>query len=386
MRANICMGLGTLLVGMLLWSGCQDKYERLPAASEKEVQALKERYQALIDEAKTLKDGNQMKLLHHFSNAALTQTQPADFKAKAGKFIADAASGKLDNVKIRGARAPGKVRVLLVTVDGNKGIIPFVQTGDGWKFDDVALAFGDTQKEPNLEGCMTASPPSILAAIVSLQDAQASESDLVQAAIQLAAAKDTATAEKFLSSVKKPWAKAALLYAVWKSGGACEPFAKAFPIDGEKQTEMYDSDYDSYRALLHGLFECAGTSNSFEPTLRIYIGCYKVEGGARSEYVDPLVGNPQMEPEHIKVGLANQKPDLILKAALKTKYKYEEDPIANIVVGGLHGEKKAAFYQFIYKKARGGGKAGNLAKDWVEKMGKRDEMEPPGTEGGGQPE
>ena len=149
---------------------------------------------------------------------------------------------------------------------------------------------------------------------------------------------------------------------------------------------MYDSDYDSYQALLHGLFECAFTSNSFEPTMRIYMGCYKVEGGARSEYVDPLVGNPQMEPEHIKVGLANQKPDLIVKAALKAKYKYEEDPVANIVVGGLHGEKKTGFYQYIYKKARGGGRAGNLAKDWVEKMGKRDEMEPPGTEGGGQPE
>jgi hypothetical protein len=370
----------------MLWSGCQDKYERLPEASEKEVQALKERYQALIGESKKLNDGNSMKLLHHFSNAALTNTQPADFKAKASKFIADAASGKLDNVKIRGARAPGKVRVLLVTVDGDKGVIPFVQTGDGWKFDDVDLTFGDTQKEPNLEGSAPASPPSILVAIASLQDAQANELDLVQAAIRLAAANDRATAEKFLPRIKKPWAKAALLYAVWKSGGACEPFARAFPIDGEKQTEMYNNDDDSYQTLLHGLFECAFTSKSFEPTMRIYVGCYKVEGGARSEYVDPLVGNPKLEPEHIKVGLANQKPNLIVKAALKAKYKYEEDPVANIIVGGLHGEKKTGFYQYIYNKARGGGKAGNLAKDWVEKMGIRDEMEPPGEEGGGQPE
>jgi|GEM_PF-1959502 len=386
MRAISCMGLGTLLVGILLLSGCQDKYERLPAASEKELQSLKERYQALIDEAKQLKDGNPMKLLHHFSNATLTTTQPADFKAKAGKFIADAAAGKLDNTEVRGARAPGKVRVLLVTVGGNKVVIPFVQTGDGWKFDDVDLAFGDPQKEPNLEGCSPASPPSILASLVSLQDAQATELEQVQAAIQLADANDKATAEKFLGKVKKPWARAALLYAVWKSGGACEPFAKAFPIDGEKQTEMYDSDYDSYRALLHGLFECASSSKSIEPTLRIYTGCYKVEGGARSEYVDPLVGNPQLEAEFLKVGLANQKPDLILKAAVKTKYKYEQDPVANIVVGGLHGEKKAGFYQYVYKKARGGGKIGNLAKDWVEKMEKRDELEPPGEEGGGQPQ
>jgi hypothetical protein len=386
MRAISCMGLGTLLLGMLLLSGCQDKYERLPAASEKELQSLKERYQALIDEAKTLKGGSPMKLLHHFSNATLTATQPADFKTKAGKFIADAAAGNLDGVKIRGARAPGKVRVLLVTVGGNKVNIPFVQTGDGWKFDDVDLAFGAAEKEPNLEGCSPASPPSILASVVSLQDAQASELDQVQAAIQLAEANDKATAEKFLGKVKKPWAKAALLYAVWKSGGACEPFAKAFPIDGEKQTEMYDSDYDSYRALLHGLFECAFISKSFDPTLRIYTGCYKVEGGARSEYVDPMVGNPQLEGEFLKVGLANQKPDMIVKAAIKTNYKYEQDPVANIVVGGLHGEKKTGFYQYIYRKARGGGKAGNLAKDWVGKMAKRDEMEPPGTEGGGQPQ
>jgi hypothetical protein len=386
MRVNICMGLGTLLVGLMLLSGCQDKYERLPAASEKEVQALKERYQALIDEAKKLKDGNPLELLHHFSNATLTNTQPADFKAKAGKFIADAASGKLDNVEIRGARAPGKVRVLLVTVEGDKGVIPFVQTGDGWKFDDVDLAFGETEKEPNLQGSTPASPPSILGAVVSLQDAQANEYDQVQAAVQLAEAQDKATAEKFLAGAKKPWARAALLYAVWKSGGACEPFAKAFPVDGEKQSEMYDSDYDSYRTLLHGLFECAFTSSAIEPTMKIYTGCYKVEGGARSEYVDPLVGNPQMEAEYLKVGLANQKPDLIVKAALRAKYKYEEDPVANIVVGGLHGEKKAGFYQYIYKKARGGGKAGDLAKDWVEKMGKRDEMEPAGEEGGGQPQ
>ena len=202
----------------------------------------------------------------------------------------------------------------------------------------------------------------------------------------MAEANDKATAQKFLASVKKPWARAALLYAVWKSGGACEPFAKAFPIDGEKQSEMYDSDYDSYRALLHGLFECAFTSSSFDPTMRIYTGCYKVEGGARSEYVDPLVGNPQLEAEHLKVGLANQKPDLIVKAALKAKYKYEEDPVANIVVGGLHGETKTGFYRYIYQKARGGGKAGGLAKDWVEKMGKRDEMEPKGEEGGAQPQ
>lgn len=386
MRVNFCMGLGTLLMGIMLWSGCQDKYERLPAASENEVQALKERYQALIDEAKKIKDGNPLQLLHHFSSATLTNIQPDDFKAKAGKFIADAASGNLDGVKIRGARAPGKVRVLLVTVGGNKGVVPFVQTGDGWKFDDVDLAFGDTQKEPDFQGSTPASPPSILAAIVSLQDAQASELDQVQAALQLAEVKDKATAEKFLSGAKKPWPRAALLYAVWKSGGACEPFAKAFPIDGVKQTEMYDSDYDSYRALLHGLFECAFTSNDFEPTMRIYTACYKVEGGARSEYVDPLVGNPQMEAEHLKVGLANRKPDLIVKAALKAKYKYEEDPVANIIVGGLHGEKKTGFYQYIYKTARGGGKAGDLAKAWVEKMGKRDEMEPAGEAGGGQPE
>ena len=128
MRTNLTTGLGALLVGVFFWSGCQDKYERLPAATDREFEALSERYQALIDEATKLKDGDPLALLHHFSNATLTMIQPDAFRAKAAKFISDAASGKLTNVKIRGARSPGKVRLLLVSTPEGNVAIPLVQS------------------------------------------------------------------------------------------------------------------------------------------------------------------------------------------------------------------------------------------------------------------
>jgi hypothetical protein len=365
--------VGIVLLGALLWSSCQDKYERLPEATAKELEALSERYLALVEEAKKLKDTDSMKLLHHFSHAALSSIQPDAFNALAKKYIAQATSGELDKVKIKGARSPGKVRVLLVDAPEGSGIIPFVQSADGWKIDDIGPAFLDFSKEPNLEGNMPAQPPSSLASIVVLQDPQASETDVVQAAIILAASKNKATAETYAASEKKPWAKAALLFAVWKSGGSCDSFAEAFPIDGEKQKELYDSDTESYRTMLKGLTECAGESDKPDAALKVYRGCYKVEGGARSEYVDPVVE------------LANKKPEYIVKAALKTKFKYEEDPVANIVVGAIHGEKEMAFHQYIHQKAKGGGKIGRLAQDWVEKMAKRDEMEPAGTHDGDKP-
>jgi hypothetical protein len=357
------IGLCLSLLGLLISMGCSDKYERLPKATAKEIESLTERFQAFIDEAKKLKPDDSLALLHHFSHAALTAVSPSDFKTMAAKFIG---SGLAD-IQIKGARSPGKVRVLLISTPEGKGVIPFVQSSDGWKIDEVKPAFGDFTTEVNLKGNMPVSPPSILASVSVLQDPQSSETDRVQAAIGLASAKDQTTCKKFAATEKKAWPKTALLYAAWKGGGDCAAFAAAFPEDGEAQVELYDSDTESYRTLLKGLGECAAQSPNMNAALKVYRGCYKVEGGARSEYVDMVVA------------LANAKPEYILQAALKTKYKYEVDPVANIVVGAIHGEKEAGFYKFIYAKANSGGKAGRLAKDWVEKMNKRDEEEPAGT-------
>jgi hypothetical protein len=362
-----------LISGCMFLAGCQSKYERLPKATQKELQALSERYQAFVEEAKKLKPGDEFHLLHHFSHAALTQVKPEAFTNAAKEFISKASSGGLDNIKIIGARSPGKVRVLLIKTADGKGVIPFVQTSDGWKIDEVGSAFGDYTTEVNLKGNMPAQQPSILASMVVLQDQQASETDVVQAAIELASSNDKATAQKFAAAAKKPWAKTALLYAAWKTGADCEPFANAFPIDGESQGKLYDADTESFRTLLSGLCQCAAESKSSKIALKVYKGCYNVEGGARSEYVDQVVE------------MANKQPEYILAAAMRTNYKYEMDPVANIMVGAIHGEKKMPFYQFIHKKAKEGGRAGKLAQEWVDKMSKRDVAEPPGTENGDKP-
>ncbi|MBW1871003.1 MAG: hypothetical protein JRJ19_03010 [Deltaproteobacteria bacterium] len=361
------IGLSLCLLGLSINMGCSDKYERLPKATTKEVESLTERFQAFLDEAKKIKPDDSLALLHHFSHAALTAVSPGDFKTMAAKFISSAGSGGLDDLEIKGARSPGKVRVLLIKTSEGKGVIPFVQSSDGWKMDEIKPAFGDFSTEVNLKGNMPVSPPSILASVSVLQDPQSSETDRVQAALGLSSAKDQETCKKFAATEKKAWPKTALLYAAWKTGGNCAPFAAAFPEDGEAQVELYDADTESYRTLLKGLGECAAESPKMSAALKVYRGCYKVEGSARSEYVDMVVA------------LANAKPAYILQAALKTKYKYETDPVANIVVGAIHGEKEAGFYKFIYAKAKSGGRAGRLAKDWVEKMDKRDEEEPAGT-------
>jgi len=368
MGARAFRTIGLVLIGVGLLGGCQGKYERLPKASERDKEALTERYRALIQEAKTLKPEEGMNLLHHFSEATLTAMQPAEFQAAASKFIADAAAGKLDAVKIAGAREPGKVRLLLIELPASKGAIPFVQTADGWKIDDIAVAFGDHAKELNLKGNMPASPASSLASVAMLQNPQATSGDKVRAALALAGTKDQATAEKFAGKEKKgSWAKAALLYAAWKSGAACEPFAEAMPVVGEALDELYEDDSEAFRKLIAGLTECASTSASHGAAVAVYKGCHAVAAGARSEYVDPVVA------------LANAKPEYILKAALKCNIPYEEDPVANIVVGALHGEKETAFYKYVYDPAGKKGKLAALAKAWVEKMNQRDEIEPPGT-------
>ena len=368
MRERIIRTVGMVLVGLGLLAGCQGKYERLPAASERDREALSERFRALIQEAKTLKPEEGMSLLHHFSAASLTAMQPAEFSAASSKFITGAAGGTLDAIKIAGAREPGKVRLLLVELPAGKGAIPFVQTGDGWKIDDVGVAFGDITKEINLKGAMPVSPPSALASVAMLQNPQATTGDKVRAALALAEAKDQATAEKFAAKEKKgSWGKAALLYAAWKSGAACEPFGEAMPVSGEALDELYDDDSDAFRKLLAGLVECASTSSSPSAALAVYKGCHGVSAGARSEYVDPVIL------------LANAKPEYILLAALKADFPYEEDPVANIVVGALHGEKETAFHQYLHDPAGKKGMLAALAKDWVQKMAERDVLEPPGT-------
>ena len=362
--------LGAVLVSvMTAVCACQNKYERLPQASASVFQALKERYLALVEEAKKLQGGDPFELLHHFSNAALTATPPAEFTAKAQAFIERASSGALDKVKITGTRAPGKVRLLLVDDGENSGAIPFVQGADGWAIDDVAIAFGQLDKEINLQGNMPVSPPSPLAALAQLRDPQAAESDQVQAALALAEAKQKEIAGKYAGKAKGPWARTALLYAVWKSGGDCQAFAKAFPADGSAQDKLYQADSDAFRTLLQGLCQCAADSGNFRPALKVYRACRDAPAQPRSEYVDPLVK------------LANAKPAYILQAALRAGIAYDEDPAAHIVVGALHGEKKTAFHQYLHQQAKKGGRLGKLAADWVERMAKLDEEEPPEATG-----
>jgi hypothetical protein len=361
-----------LLLCTSLW-GCPGRYDSAPAAEQKETEAMKERYQALIAEAKKLAPGQELDLLHHFSSAVLSQTKPETFQQLAAKFIADVKAGKLDQLEITGGRAPGKVRLLLLATSEAKGAIPFVKGAEGWKLDDVEAALGKYDKELDIKGTAPAAKPSPLAALAVFQDAQSAALDRVLAALDLAVAGDRATAEKYSEAEKDAWARTALHYAAWKGGAACEPFAQAFPIDGKKQQKMYDNDSDAYRTLLKGLTECAGKSGRLEPVMQVYLGCSKVEAGPRSEYVDPVVE------------MANAQPELVLQAALKAKIDYDQDPVANILVGALHGEQKSAFYQFVGKHASGRSATARLAKDWVDKMAERDKLEPPGTEGGATP-
>ncbi len=351
----------------LAFSACSSKFSSSPKAKDKVTQAMQERYQAMLEEAGKLKAENALDLLHHFGEAVLTRIKPDDFKAQAGQFIAEVGAGKFKDIKFNGGRAPGKVRLLLVNIEGKDIAVPFVKSADGWMFDDVDIAFGDSVKVPDVKGCVPVNPPSPLSAISTLMDAQASSLDRTSAAIDLADAKDQTTAKKYAAKEKETWPKTALLYAAWKGGAACEPFAAAFPADGALQKELYDNDTDSFRALVKGLTNCAAESKKLNPTLKVYQACYKAEGGTRSEYVDPVVA------------LADAQPGFIIKAAIKSKYRYEEDPVANIVVGALHGIQKSKFYQFVTKKAGSSGASGKVAKAWVEKMAQRDKEEPLGT-------
>jgi hypothetical protein len=347
-----------------LGAGCRDQYEKLPKASEKDQQALVERYKALVEDAKKLKPDDSFQMLHHFSTAALSKMQPADFTGKASKFIPNAASGKFDQIKIRGARAPGRVRLLLVTVGKEKGNIPFVQSPDGWKIDDVDVAFGDFAKTIDMHGAAPAFPPSPLASLSVLQDPQASTKEKVQAALHLGEGKEKEIADQIAQKEPAPWTKTALLYVSWKAGGNCEAFAQAFPVDKGAQHDLYTNDVDSYRTLVTGLGECAASAKSVAPTVKMYQGCYQADEKDRSVYVEPVVK------------LAMAKPDFILKAGLQSGYKYESDAVANIAIGALHCENQASFIQYLKTMAGKKDALGKLAKLWQEKKVARDEDEP----------
>lgn len=354
----------------LLCAGCRDEFERMPPASESELQTLIGRYQALVDEAKKTKPEDALQLLHHFTSAALSVVKPEDFMAKADKFITQAASGALDKVKIRGATKPPpsqRLRLLLITIPAGNGAIPFLQTADGWKLDDVDITFGDFAKKFNPNGTVPAYPPSLLSALSALQDSQSDTKEKVKAALRLLNADDKNMASQFVAKEANPWAKAALLYVIWKNGGQCDPFAKAFPIEEALQTQLYDADVDSFHSLLEGLCECASTSRDIEAIVKVYQGCYLASNGPRSVY-----------PELV-VPLANKKPEGMLKASLQSGYKYEEDPVANILVGGLHGEQQSAFYKFIVAHSRQPSKTGRLAKEWLAKMAEKDREEAEGS-------
>ncbi len=377
-QVRLLMVVALLSVG--LWS-CPGKYENVPDATEKETHAMKERYTALIDEAKKVESGQETNLIHHFSSGILSRTTPADFKEKAAKFVSEVKTGKFDSVDYSGGKSPGKVRLLIVSLQDKKGAIPFVKGAEGWKIDDIEAAFGKYDKELNIKGVTPADEPSALASLAVLMDSQSSSLDKVQAALDLAISKDKATAEKFSKNEKDPWAKTALLYAVWKSGGSCEPFAAAYPSRKETISELYDNDSDSYTTLTIGLTTCAASSKKLAPMLKVYKVCYEAEPGPRSIFAGP----PDDKSNPPLVDLADAQPMLILKAAVKQAIAYEQDPVANILVGSLHGEKKSKFYQFVTKRAKGRGKIAAVAKLWTEKMAARDVEEPAGTEEGGEP-
>jgi hypothetical protein len=356
-----------LLFGFYLCAGCEaGKYDKLPQTSDKETKMLGNRFQSLIDEAKQIKGTSPYKLLHHFSDAALSVVSPANFTKMANQFVSAVTADEYAEIEFVGGRAPSKIRILLFETPKIKGAVPLVKSVDGWRIDDVEIAFGKFDKEINQKGNRFASSPSALASLVVLEDKHASEQDIIEAALGLSELDDLATIKSFAKSESRPWAKTALLYASWKNGQNCQAFSTSFPIGTSQQNDMYNNNSDAFRTLLQGLFGCAKEQKALTPIIKIYRACYKAESGPRSEYVEPLLD------------LANAKPAQFLIAAIKAKYPYEQDPAANIVVNGLHGEKKP-FNKYLYKKRKAKGKLGKLAKLWLEKMSARDAVEPPGT-------
>ncbi len=352
------------------------KYDRLPAATQAEFDAMRERYLALIKEAESIGEKEFVNLLHHFSRAALSNHSWNDFQDKATAFIRQSTQGGLKSIEMLSARSPGKVRLLMISTPQGKKSIPFVRGADGWVIDDIDLGFLSGDKEPLLTGTMPAASPSVLVPIATLQDSHTAEFDQVTAALSLSCSGCDDLAKQYLKTKSTPWLQTALWYAIWKAGGGCTEFSKSFPLEKSLQTDLYQADSKTYRILLQGLFGCAASSKSMDPILKIYRGCHQVDGGARSEYVDLLVGSPDGDNEALKTGLANIKPESILKASLKLDIPYEEDPVANILVGGLHGEKDSHFVKYISSQSGSKTKLGKKAKTWAEKMSVRDKMEP----------
>jgi hypothetical protein len=216
-----------------------------------------------------------------------------------------------------------------------------------------------------------------LASVAILQEPQASTREKVQAALKLSDKNNQEMTKQFASTETQPWIKTALLYSAWKTGSSCEPFAQAFPIEQADQKELYDGDFDSFMLLANGFLDCTIESKSPALIQKVYQACYQASEQSRSVYVDPIIK------------LANAKPATVLEAALFSKIKFEEDPVAVILVGGLHGESKAPFVQYlntIAKQRTKKGKKGKLvqlAKFWLQKMADKD-IEEPAPEGDSQ--
>lgn len=360
LRVILASALGFGLIG------CRGELDRLPKASDSELQSMKVRYNQLIEEAKKLKPQDGIKLVALFSAATLSHFSVEDFKAKAGEFISAVGQGQYDKVTIHEARALKRIRLLVVTAGPGKGAIPFTQTGGGWKFDDVNSAFGAFRQKFDDHGTVPAYPPSSTASLAVVMDTHGDSKERLKAALRLGSSKNKDWIGLLAAREEDPLTRAALLYADWKAGASCESFALKLPLSKEVQKKLYDTDVDSFNLLIGGLIECARSSSNEDVLFAIYQGCFQSEEAPRSIYVEPLLE------------LAKSKPQAMFQAAMKAGYPYEQDPVANILVGAFHGERKNPFFLYLSQQAKKKKtKPGKLAKFWLSKMADRDQIEPP---------
>ncbi len=362
-RALLVLLVSTLGFGLI---GCRGELDRYPKATDSEFQSMKVRYNQLLEEAKKLKPQDGVRLVALFSAATLSHFSVEDFKAKAGEFIQAVAAGQFDKVTIHEARALKRIRVLVVTTAAGKGAIPFTQTGGGWKFDDVGSAFGNFRTKFDDHGTVPAFPPSSTASLAVVLDTHGDSKERLKAALRLGSPKNKDWIGPLAAREEDSLIRAALLYAAWKAGASCESFALKLPLEKEVQKRLYDTDVDSFNALIGGLIECAKSSSNDGVLFAVYQGCFQSDEAPRSIYVEPLLE------------LAKAKPQAMFQAAMKASYPYEQDPVANILVGAFHGEKSNPFFIYLSQQAKKKKtKPGKLAKFWLTKMAERDQIEPP---------
>jgi len=365
--------MGARYLRTVLWaalsigcSGCLGDLDKLPKASDAEFQTMKVRYNQLLEEARKLKPQDGIKLIALFGHATLSHISVEDFKAVSGKFISEVASGKFDKVQIHEARALKRIRLLILTTPAGKGAIPFAQTGGGWKFDDVGSAFGTFLKKFDDHGSVPVYPPSATASLATVLDTHGDSKERLKAALRLGSPLNKDWIGPLAAREEDPLIRAALLYASWKAGGSCESFALKLPLEKEVQKKLYDTDVDSFNALIGGLIECAKSSTKDGLLFAIYQGCYQSAEAPRSVYIEPLLQ------------LATARPEAMFDAAMRANYPYEKDPVANILVGAFHGEQNNPFFVYLNQQAKKKKTtAGKLAKFWLQKMADLDLREPP---------